>query len=95
MRLVPKKNILFISYNVITFKVYPLYLHTTFPAVLPLFVAFMERTLWDVVFRPALQPSGCLLLTQNGVLLLPILLSGLKISREVRDQVSKEAATSP
>ena len=24
--------------------------------------------------RPALQPSGCLLLTQNGVLLLPILL---------------------
>jgi len=45
--------------------------------------------------RPALQPSGCLLLTQNGVLSLLILLFEIKRSRKVRDQVSKEAAASP
>ena len=45
--------------------------------------------------RPALQTSGCLLLTQNGVLSVPILLFEIKISRKVRDQVSKEAAASP
>jgi len=51
MRLVPKIILLhlFINCNVVTFKVYPLCLHTTFPAVLPLFVAFMERRLWYVV----------------------------------------------
>jgi len=34
--------------------------------------------------RPALQPSGCLLLTQNGVLSLLILLFEIKRSRKVR-----------
>jgi len=38
--------------------------------------------------RPTLQTSGCLLLTQNGVLSLPILLFEIKRCREVRDQVS-------
>jgi len=38
--------------------------------------------------RPALQTAGCLLLTQNGVLSLPILLFEIKRSRKVRDQVS-------
>jgi hypothetical protein len=46
-------------------------------------------------FRPALQTSGCFLLTQNGVLSLSILLFEIKISRKVRDQVMKEAAASP
>ena len=45
--------------------------------------------------RPALQLSGCLLLTQNGVLSLLILLFKIKRSRKLRDQVSKEAAASP
>jgi hypothetical protein len=45
--------------------------------------------------RPALQTSGCLLLTQNGVLPLPILFSGIKRRRRARDQVIKEAAASP
>ena len=45
--------------------------------------------------RPALQPSGCLLLTQNRVLSLPILLFEIKGSRKVRDRVSKEAAATP
>jgi len=45
--------------------------------------------------RPALQTSGCILLTQNGVLLLPILFFEIKRSRNVRDQVSTEAAASP
>jgi len=51
MRLVPKKVLfyLFINYNVVTFKVHPLCLHTPFPVVLPLFVAFLEHSLWDVV----------------------------------------------
>jgi len=45
--------------------------------------------------RPALQTSGCLLLTQNGVLSLPILFFGIKRSRRARDHVAKEAAASP
>jgi len=45
--------------------------------------------------RPVLQPSGCFLLTQNGVLSLPILLFEIKRSLKVRDQVTKEAAASP
>ena len=51
MRLVPKivSFYLFTNYNVVTFKVLPLCLHTTFPTVLPLFIAFLERHLWDVV----------------------------------------------
>jgi len=51
MRLVPKKVLpyLFINYNVVTFKVHPLYLHTPFPVVLPLFAAFLECSLWDVI----------------------------------------------
>jgi hypothetical protein len=48
-RLVKKALLyLFITYNVTIFKVHPLYLHTPFPEVLPLFVAFLERILWDV-----------------------------------------------
>ena len=45
--------------------------------------------------RPALRPSGCLLLTHNCVISLPILLFKIKRSRKMRDQVSKEAAASP
>jgi len=41
---------------------------------------------------PALQPSGCLLLTQNGVFSLQILPFEMERSRKVRDQVSKAAA---
>ena len=46
-------------------------------------------------FRHAVQPSGCLLLAQNVVVSLPILLSEIKRSRKVRDQVSQEVAASP
>jgi hypothetical protein len=97
MRLVQKKVLfyLFINCNLAIFKVHPLCLHTPFPAVLPLFVVFLERILWDVVLRPAWQTSGWLLLTENGVLSLPILLFEIKGSRKMRDQVSKEAAASP
>jgi len=45
------KNVLFylfINYNMFTFKKHPLCLHTTFPKLLPMFVAFLERSLWDV-----------------------------------------------
>ena len=45
--------------------------------------------------RPALQPYGCLLLIQNGVLSLPILLFEIRRRSRARDQVSKEAAASP
>ena len=45
--------------------------------------------------RPMLQPSGCLLLAQDGVLSLPILLSAIKRSRKVRNQVNEEAAALP
>jgi len=46
-------------------------------------------------FKPALQLSGCFLLTQNGISSLPILLLEIKRSRKVQGQVSKEAAASP
>jgi hypothetical protein len=36
------------TFNVVTFKAHPLCLHTPFPPVLHLFVAFLERILWDV-----------------------------------------------
>jgi len=53
MRLITKKKkvlfYLFINYNVVTFKVHPLCLHTPFQLVLPLFVVFLECILWDVV----------------------------------------------
>ena len=47
MRLVPKKNLfyLFINYNMVTFKVHPLHLHTSFLGVLQLFVAFVDLSL--------------------------------------------------
>jgi hypothetical protein len=61
-----KSCYLFINYNVVTFKVHPLCLHTSFLAVLPLFLAFLDCILMDVILRP-----GCLLLTQNGVLSMP------------------------
>jgi hypothetical protein len=44
--------------------------------------------------RPALQTSGCFLLSQNGVLSLLILLFKIKISRKVQDQVTKDATAS-
>jgi hypothetical protein len=44
--------------------------------------------------RPVLQTSGCLLLTQNGVVSLPILLFEIKRSHKVRDQMTKEAVAS-
>jgi hypothetical protein len=74
MRLVPKKRALFINYNVVTFKVHPLCLHTPFPAVLPLFVAFTEHKLWDVFSGLRYSPLDVYCLTQNGVLSLPILI---------------------
>jgi len=74
------------------YKLHPLCLHTPFPAVLPLFVAFLEHILWEVVLRPALQTSGCCLLTQNGFISLPIFIFAVKRSRKVQDQVSNEAA---
>ena len=89
MGLVKKKIYLFINYNVVTFTVHPLYLHTPFPAVLPLFVAFTEHKLWDVFSGLRYSPLDVYCLTQNGVLSLPILLFEIKRSRRVRDQVSK------
>jgi len=43
--------------------------------------------------RLALQPSRCLLLTQHGVLSLPILLFEIKKDCKMWDQVNKEAAS--
>ena len=58
MRLVKKKILfyLLINYNVVTFKVHPLCLHIAFPLVLPLFVAFLERSLWGVPYGLRYRP---------------------------------------
>jgi hypothetical protein len=50
MKLVPKKIwfYLFVNYNVVTFKVHSLSMHTPLPKVLILLVAFLEHRFWDV-----------------------------------------------
>jgi hypothetical protein len=66
MRLVPKKLFyLFINYNVVNFKVHPFSSGAATVCSIPgtHFVGYR--------LRPALQISGCLLLTQNGVLSMP------------------------
>jgi hypothetical protein len=52
MKLVPNKVLFYfvINYNVVAFKVHPLCLHTPFPTVLPLFVAFLDRILCGVEY---------------------------------------------
>jgi hypothetical protein len=51
MRLVKRNDLFysFLNYNVVSLKVHPLCLHTTFPMVLLLFVAFLEHILWYVI----------------------------------------------
>jgi hypothetical protein len=86
---VPKKLFyFFINYSVVTFRVHPLCLHTPFPVVLPLFLAFFV----GCNLRHALQPFICLLLTQHGFLSLLILLFEIEINYKMWDQVGKEAA---
>jgi hypothetical protein len=94
MRLAPKKIFyLFIKYNVVSFKVHPLRLHT-FSSGAAIVCSIPGTQLVGCPLRPALQPSVCLLLTQNVGLSLLILPFEKERSRKVRDQVSKEAATS-
>jgi len=94
MRLVPKKVLfyLFINYNVQSSPLVPAHIYSSGTAI----VCSIPGTQFvGCSLRPALQTSGCLLLTQNCVLALPILLFEIKRSRKVRDQVSKDAAASP
>jgi hypothetical protein len=55
----------------VTFKVHPLCLHTPFPAMLSLAVAFLERILWDVIQNLCYKLLN-VLLTQDGALSLLI-----------------------
>ena len=93
MRLVPKNVLfyLFINYNVVTFKVHPLCLHTSFPVVLPLFVAFLEHSMWDAcviaLWMSSVDSKWCPFTADFTF--------EINRSRKVRDQVSKEAAASP
>jgi len=97
MRLVPKRVLfyLFINYNMVAFKVHPscacTHTHTLFSG--PVTVCSIPGTHFvGCRLRLVLQHPGCLLLTQNGILSLPILLFEIKRSHKVRDQVRKEAA---
>ena len=88
MRLVPEKKFLFylfMNYNVVTFKSTPLVPAHTFSSGAAIVYSIPGTQHVGCRLRPALQPSGCLLLTQNGVLSLPILLFEIKRSRKVRD----------
>jgi len=96
MRLVPKKSfILFIHQlhcgHLQSTSIVPARIFTSGSAIV---CSFPGTHFVGCRLIPALQTSGCILLTQNGVLLLPILLFEIKRSDSLRDHVSKEAAVS-
>jgi len=97
MRLVPKKSfILFIhQLKYSHLQSTPLVPAHRFSSGAAIVCSIPGMQLEECCLRPALQTSGCLLWTQNGVLSLPILFFGIKKSRRARDQVRKEAAASP
>jgi hypothetical protein len=89
MKLVPKKSFILFIHQL-------KYCHLQGTSLVPAHTfSIPETQLEECRLRLALQTTGCLLLTRNGVLLLPILFFGLKRSCKARDQVSKEAAASP
>jgi len=97
MRLIPKKSfILFIHQlkygHLQSTSLVPAH---TFSSGAAIVCSIPGKQLEECHLRPALQTAGCLLLTQNCVLSLPILYFGIKRSHRVRDQVSNEAAASP
>ena len=67
----------------------------TFSSVAAIFSSISGKQFVRCRLKHALQTSGCLLFTQNGVLSLPSLLFEIKGSHKVRDRVRKEAAASP
>jgi hypothetical protein len=96
MRLVPpQKTILFIhqtqSGHLQSTSLVPAH---TFPTGAGIVCSIPGTQFAGCHLKPALQTSGCLLFTQNGVLSLPTLLFEIKRFRKVRDQVSKKAAAS-
>ena len=97
MRLVPKKSYIYFIHqlkygHLQNTSIVPAH---TFSSGAAIVCSIPGTQLEECCLRPALQTSGCLLLTQNGVLSLPILFFGIKRSRRARDQVSKEAVASP
>ena len=97
MRLVPKKSfILFIHQlkycHLQSTSFVPAHMFSSGAAIV---CSIPGMQFQECRLRSALQTSECLLLTQNGVISLPILFFGIKRSRRARDQVSKEAAASP
>ena len=97
MRLVPKKSfILFIHQlkygHLQSTSLVPAHMFSSGAAIV---CSIPGMQFQECRLRSALQTSECLLLTQNGVISLPILFFGIKRSRRARDQVSKEAAASP
>ena len=97
MRLVPKKGFVLFIHQLQCGYLQSTYLVPahTFSSGATILCSVPCTQLVECSLGTALQTSGCLLLTQNGVLSLLILLFELKRSRKLRDQVSKEAAASP
>jgi hypothetical protein len=85
MRLAPKKVLLylFINYNVVTFKVYIPCDCTNLSSSAAIVCSILGMQFVGCHLRSALKNSGCLLLTQNGVLSLLILLFEIKRSFKV------------
>jgi hypothetical protein len=97
MRLVPKKSFILFIYHLKcghlqSTSLVPAHIFSSGAAIL---CSIPGTHFVGCSFRPALQTSGCFLLTQNGVLSLSILFFEIKISRKMRDQVTKKAAASP
>ena len=94
MRLVPKKSFILFIHQLKYSHLHLVPVHT-FSSGAAIVCSIPGTQLEECHLRPALQTSGCLLLTQNGVLSLLILFFGIKRSCRAQDQVSKEAAASP
>ena len=97
MRLVPKKSFILVIHqlkcgHLQSTSLVPAHTFSSGSAIL---CSIRGMQFVGCSLRPALQTSGCFLLTENGVLSLSILLFEIKISCKVQDQVTKEAAASP
>ena len=79
----------------VTFKVRHLCLQAPLTAVLSLFVAFLEYSLWDVVLGLRYSPLDVLCCLNMVSFHCRFYFLKQKRSRKMRDQVIMEAAASP
>jgi hypothetical protein len=97
MRLVPKKSFTLLIHQLQCDHLQSISLvpANTFSISAAIVCSILGMHVVGCHLRPTLQTSRCLLLTQNGVLSMPLQLFEIKRSHKVQDQVSKQTAASP